>query len=397
MRIYLDHNATSPTPAVVQELLAKSAREFYGNPSSVHADGARARAALETARAQVADFLRVAAAQIVFTSGATEANNLVLRGVAERFAMGEEKSRAHFVTTRAEHPSLLVPLAQLATQGFSVTQIGVDCNGRIDLGELEVALRAETKLVTLLWANNETGVVQDLPTIAELVKARGILLHVDAVQAAGKFDLKLEHWPWDFLSFSGHKLGAAMGIGCLVMRPGVEIAPQLLGGTQERRRRAGTENLFGAISFGAACERLRRAQEREAAEWHMLREKLWQGIHTQITDVQRNGLLEETLCNTLSVTFIGVDSAVLLEALDLEGVAASAGSACASGSSEPSHVLQAMGRSVEDARATLRFSLGHGVDAQQIDHVTEILPKIVARIRNSLSDFKIDHRTVSHG
>lgn len=381
----------------VQEILARSAREFYGNPSSAHADGARARAALETARAQIADFLQVATSQIVFTSGATEANNLVLHGVAEHFSTKAKRSGVHFVTTRAEHPSVLAPIAHLEAQGFLVTQIGVNENGCIDFAEFEAALRPETKLVTLLWANNETGVVQDLPKIAALVRARGILLHVDAVQAAGKFDLKLEQWPWDFLSFSGHKLGAPTGIGCLVIRAGVELLPQLRGGTQERRRRAGTENLLGAIGFGAACERLRQEQEVETRIWYALRESLWQSIHTQICDVRRNGLSHETLSNTLSVTFLGVDGSVLLEALDLEGVSASSGSACSSGSSEPSHVLRAMGRSVEEARATLRFSLGPGVDVKQIAQVGEILPKLVMRIRNSMLCHQVVLPVVSHG
>lgn len=389
MRIYLDHNATSPPLPAVRELLVKNLcmeQEAYGNPSSPHARGARARAALETARDHVAEFLGVAASGIVFTSGATEANNMAIFGAAQAWAAAHPGVAAHFVTTQAEHPSILAPLARLEAQGAQVTRIGVDCDGRIDPTQLEASLHDGTGLVSLLWANNETGVVQDLREIASIVKARGILLHLDAVQAAGKLDLALDRLPWDLISFSGHKLGGPMGIGCLVMRAGVALAPFLVGGTQERRRRAGTENLLGALGFGAACARLREAQKAEQKKWTELRERLWQGIRAKLPDAQRNGRPEQTLCNTLSVTFPGVDGAVLVEALDLEGICVSSGSACASGSSDPSHVLLAMGRSPAAARATLRLSLGPGVDAAQIERVTQVLPQLVMRIRSLVSN-----------
>ncbi len=239
-------------------------------------------------------------------------------------------------------------------------------------------------MVSLLWANNETGVIQDIEAISGVVKERGVLLHVDAVQAVGKLQVDLEALPIDLLSVSGHKIGAPMGIGCLILRDGVAFEAPLLGGTQERMRRAGTENLSGAIGLGVACEEIDRELESRIQKWSGLRDRLWQGIAAAIPEANRNGPSDAVLCNTLSVTFPGVDGAVLIEALDLEGIAVSSGSACASGSSEPSHVLLAMGRSVAEARSTLRLSLGHGVNEAQIDRVLEILPKVVARVREAV-------------
>jgi cysteine desulfurase len=375
MRIYLDHNATTPVRDEVADAVLRALRERAGNPSSAHAEGAAARAEIERARERVAELVGASAADVVFTSGATESNNLVLHGVARR--------GAHVVTSAAEHPSVEEPLAALEAGGLRVTRVPVDADGLLDPDAVAAAVAPDTVLVSILLANNETGVVQPIDAIAQRVQARGVPLHVDATQAVGKIALRLDRLAVDFVSASAHKLNGPKGAGFLVARGAAPLAPWLRGGAQERGRRGGTQNVPGIAGLGVACElalrELALRSERSAA----LRDRLWTGIEAKVPRVRRNGAPDRLLPNTLSVEFEGAAGDVLVEALDGEGVAVSAGAACASGAVHASRTLLAMGRSPAQARASLRFSVGHGNDEAQIDRVVALLPDLVARVRGS--------------
>jgi cysteine desulfurase len=379
MRIYLDHNATTPLRPEVVVAMERALRDTFGNPSSVHAEGARARAALERAREQVAALVGAKPAEVVFTAGATEANNTALQSTLRSVAA---RGR-HVVTSTAEHPSVVEPLAALEREGWSVTRLAVDREGLLDPADVEAAITPATVLVSILWANNETGVIQPVEAIARAAKARGVLVHLDATQAAGKIAVDLARVPADLVALSAHKLHGPKGIGALVVRGGLALEPWIRGGPQERRRRGGTENLPGAVGFGVACELARGDLAERAERMRGLRDRLWEGIRAKVPDVARNGSLDHVLPNTLNVRFAGAAGEVLLEALDLEGVAVSAGAACASGSVEPSHVLAAMGLSPAEARGSLRFSAGLGTREAEIDHVLSLLPELVARARQA--------------
>jgi cysteine desulfurase len=362
MRIYLDHNATTPLRPEVADAMARALRDLWGNPSSVYAEGAAARAAVERAREQVAELAGARPEEVVFTAGASEANNAVLSGV-----------RRHLVTTTAEHPSVLEPAAALEARGVRVTRLPVDADGLVDPGALREALSPDTDLVSILWANNETGVLQPLAELAAVARAGGVPLHVDATQALGKIPLDV---PVDFASASAHKLNGPKGTGCLICRRDPPVLVR--GGPQERRRRGGTENVAGIVGFGAACALARAELAARAAGAGALRDRLWQALRA-IPGIRRNGAPGRVLPNTLSVSIAGTEGDLLVQALDLEGVAVSSGAACHSGSVSPSHVLLAMGRSADEARATLRFSVGHGNDEAQIDAAAAQVRALVAR------------------
>jgi cysteine desulfurase len=379
MRIYLDHNATTPVRPEVADAMDGVLRETYGNPSSVHAEGAAAKAAIDRARERVASLLGVGAGEILFTGGATEANNTALLGVL--------RSRAdrggHVVATSVEHPSVEAPLAVLENEGWRVTRVPVDEDGCLDPDEFGDAIADDTALVTAIWANNETGVLQPLAQIAEIARERGALVHADATQAVGKVPVDLRRVPLSLLSLSAHKFGGPKGVGCLVVRGGLAFDPVLCGGPQEGRRRGGTENVAGIAGLGVACELAERELSQRMIRYARLRDRLWEGILAKIPRARRNGSAVHVLPNTLNVEFEGAAGELLLQALDLEGVAVSSGAACASGSIEPSHVLAAMGRSARAARGSLRLSVGHGVDEAQIDRVLALLPDLVERARRA--------------
>jgi cysteine desulfurase len=377
MRIYLDHNASTPVRDEVAEAMLRALHAWPGNPSSAHGEGAAARAELERARERAAALVGVTPASITFTSGATESNNAVLQGVA-RAGRGR-----HFVTSAAEHPSVEEPLAALEAEGFRATRVAVDADGLLDPDAVAAAIEPDTALVSILLANNETGVVQPLEAIAERVRARGVPLHVDATQAVGKIPVHADRIGADFLSASAHKLNGPKGAGFLVVRGDAALSPWLRGGAQERGRRGGTPNVPGAIGLGVACALAERELGARAERAAALRDRLWTGIEAKIPRVRRNGAPHALLPNTLSVEFEGAPADVLVEALDLEGVAASAGAACASGAVHPSRTLLAMGRSAAQARASLRLSVGLGNDEAQIDRVIALLPDLVARVRAS--------------
>jgi cysteine desulfurase len=357
--------------------MAAALRERWGNPSSTHAEGAAARAVLERAREQVAALLGAAPREVRFTSGATEANNTVLHGVLA-LARGR-----HVVTTTVEHPSVEEPLRALEQAGVAVTRVDVDGDGRLDPEAVGAALREDTALVSVILANNETGVLQDAPKLAEAAHARGVRLHLDATQAVGKLPLDVVALGADLLSGTAHKLNGPKGVGFLVDRTRLGLPAFVQGGPQERRRRGGTENHAGIVGLGVACALAR--EELDARMRHVagLRDALWAGLEARVPHVRRNGSAAHVLPNTLNVELPGVAGEVLLEALDLEGVAVSAGAACHSGSIEPSAVLLAMGRTPEQARASLRFSLGPSNTTAEIEQLLALLPPLVARVREA--------------
>lgn len=378
VRIYFDHNATTPVREEVALAMTALLQEQHGNPSSVHAEGAAARRILAEARAQTASLVGARPEQVIFTSGATEANNTVIRGVPVTSKRG-----LHVVTSSVEHPSVEQPLAALekAPEPVRVTRVPVDADGRLVREAFSAALADDTALVSLILANNETGVVQDIAPLAAQAHERGIPVHVDATQALGKLPLSATDLDVDWLVGSAHKLGGPKGVGFLLDRSGRDMPAAILGGAQEQGRRGGTENLPGIVGLGVACELASRELETHAARMRSLRGRLWQGIQAGVPEVRRNGHEGFVLPNTLNVEFCGAAGEVLLEALDGEGVAVSAGAACHSGSVEPSVVLMAMGRSADEARASLRFSLGHGNDEAQVDRVVALLPGLVKRVR----------------
>ena len=376
MRVYLDHNATTPLRGEVVAAMAEALRANYGNPSSIHAEGAAARGAIERARSEVAALLGVEAGEITFTAGATEANNAALLGVLAARPRGR-----HVVSTTIEHPSVEAPLCALEANGVRVTRAAVDALGRVDLAALTAAIDEETALVSVILANNETGVIQDIAKIAEAAHARGAWLHVDATQAVGKIPVDAIGLGADLLSCSAHKLNGPKGTGCLVARKHVAFAPYLLGGGQERRRRGGTENVAGIVGFGVACALARAELPARAAQLTGLRDRLWAGIEASVPRVRRNGDARSLLPNTLNVEFTETAGEVLLEALDGEGIAVSAGAACHSGAIEPSATLLAMGCTPAEARGSLRFSVGPSTTAAEIDYALALLPALVARVR----------------
>ncbi|MBW2494334.1 MAG: cysteine desulfurase [Deltaproteobacteria bacterium] len=380
MRVYLDHNATSPLRDEVVEAMLRVLRGIHGNPSSAHEEGRAARAAVDRARASVASLIGIESGDVLFTGGATEANNTALLGM-----LGARAGAAgHLVSSTVEHPSVEAPLASLERAGWRVTRVGVDSDGLLDAAQIEAAIEAETALVSILWANNETGVLQPIERIAAVVRARGIPFHVDATQAVGKIPIDLRKIPVDLLSLSAHKFNGPKGVGCLIARGDLVFESVLRGGPQERGRRGGTENVAACVGLGVACDLAQRELGERERDYAALRDRLWDGIRAKVTRVRRNGSADSVLPNTLNVEFDGAAGELLLQALDVEGIAVSSGAACHSGSIEPSKVLIAMGRSPEQARGSLRFSIGHGNDAEQIDYALSVLPDRVESARQAV-------------
>lgn len=376
-QIYLDHNATTPVLPEVLEVMLRYYREDFGNPSSVHRYGRRTRVAVDDTRDCVAEMLGAPASAIFFSSGGTEANNTILKGVAAALH-GQGR---HLVTSQIEHPAVLDTCAYLAQQGYTVTYVPVDEHGVVDPEAVREALTDETILVSIMYANNETGVIQPVADIARLVRQRGILMHTDAVQAFGKMPLRVDELGVDFLSFSGHKLYAPKGIGGWYARPGAPLHPLLHGGHQERGMRSGTEPVAGIAALGQACAIARRDMPQEWERQLELQQRLEHGICEQIPGVRIQGAEAPRLPHTTNVAFAGVEGEALLMSLDLQGVALSTGSACSSGSLEPSHVLRAMGVPGAYLYGALRCSLGRGTTLEDIEYVLEILPGIVQHAR----------------
>ncbi len=376
-RVYLDYNATAPTRAEALAASEAAARGAFGNPSSPHRAGAAARDALERAREEVASFAGTSPARIVFTSSATEANNAVLADALARATPG----RARVVVCATAHPSILEPCERLRAHGVAVTVLPVESDGRLDPARFAASLDERVQLASVQWANNETGVLQPVAELAALARERGVPFHTDAAQALGRIPVRLDELGCDFASLASHKLGGPKGIGALVCRVPESLWPLLVGGPQERGRRGGTENVPAAAGFGAACAAAARALDPETARLAALRARLEGAIRAKLEGTTVPGAEAPGLPQTLSVGFAGADGEALLMALDLAGIAVSLGSACASGSLEPSPVLLAMGVAPALARASLRFSLGHATREDEIEHVFDVLPLVVERVR----------------
>ena len=377
-RIYLDYNATTPVRPEVLEALLPYYCEQFGNPSSVHWAGRQVSGAVEKAREQVAALLNCAPAEVVFLSCGTEADNMALKGTVDAL---REKGN-HIITTTVEHPAVLETCNYLEKTGCRVTYLPVDSDGQLDLAELERAITPQTILISVMWANNETGNIYPIEQIGAIAKGRGIRFHTDAVQAVGKLEVDVQKANLDLLALSGHKLGAPKGVGVLYVRRGTRLTPFMHGGHQERNRRAGTHNVAGIVGLGKACELAMAERAATSARVRELRDRLEQGIFARVQQVKLNGHPTERLPNTLNISFAWIEGESLLLNLDMKGIAASSGSACTSGSLEPSHVLGAMCVEVTLAHSSTRFSLGPDTTAGDIDYVLEVLPPIVQRLRD---------------
>jgi len=367
-RYYFDHNATTPVSSEVLEAMVPVMTEVYGNASSIHYFGQMARQKLDEARRQVAAMLGATPDEIVFTSGGTEADNLAVFGIAQY---------GHAITTTIEHPAVLGATDQIA----SVTRVPVDGNGIVDPDAIRRALRPETKIITVMHANNELGVIQPIGEIAKIAREAGVALHSDGVQAAGKIPLNVTELGVNLYSISGHKFYAPKGAGALYVRKGTKLAPMLFGGHHERDLRAGTENVAGVVGLGRAAQWV---VDQAPVEWireAALRDRLEQGILDRVPAAHVNGGGAPRTPNTSNMRFDGIDSEALLIALDLKGFAVSSGSACSSGATEPSHVLTAIGLTRDQARSSLRFSVGRSNTIEQVDALIEAVGESVSKLR----------------
>lgn len=373
--VFLDHNATSPLAPEAAEAMAPWLGPVPANASSVHLHGQRARAAVEEARRQVAELLGADPHEVIFTSGGTESDNLALWG-----AMGWPP-RGHLVVSAVEHPAVLEPAAALEAAGVAVSRLPVDRHGRVSLEDLRDLLRADTRLVSVMAANNEVGTVQPVQELAAVAREASVLFHCDAVQAAPWLDLRPVVAAVDLLSISSHKLGGPAGIGALWVRDGIRLEPLVRGGAQQQGRRGGTEATALAVGFGAACRRTIRRGAAAAARVAGLRDRLQERLLAAIPDARAMGDPERRLPNTLHVCFPGLDGNALVARLDLDGVAVSAGAACAAGVPQPSHVLEAMGVAPAYRGGPLRLSLGYGTRAEDVERAAEIIPSAVAAVR----------------
>lgn len=378
MMIYLDYNATTPLCDAAREAMLPYLGRYFGNPSSVHAAGREARAAIDNARDKLGALLRAKPGEIIFTGGATESCNLAVLGLAR----SSSSRGGHIISNKAEHHAVLHPLEHLEQhEGFEVTWLNVSESGMVDLDQLADSIRPDTRLVSIMTANNETGVIQPMREISQICRDRGVLLHSDMVQAFGKTDVDVSLV--DVASFAAHKFYGPKGTGFLCLRAGLPIQPIMFGGAHENQRRPGTENVAGIAGMAAAAEWILRDRETEQERRAQLRDQLWRTIVDVFPDAQQNGDPARRLANTLNASFIGVDSETMLMALDLEGICASSGSACMVGSVRASHVLLAMGLPMERARSAIRLSLGKWTTAKEIADAGDALDRIAKRTKDA--------------
>lgn len=374
--VYLDNNATTMVAPEVREAIAPFFDELWGNPSSMHTFGGQVRKYVDDARAQVAALIGADPSEIVFTSCGSESNNMAIRGAVE--AIG---GHPHIITTRVEHPAVLTQCRYLEGRGYAVTELGVDSGGQIDLDQLKDAIREDTAIVSIMWANNETGVVFPIDKITEIVKNAGCVFHTDAVQAIGKLTVDVSRVPIDMLSLSGHKLHTPKGVGALYIRKGTKVNPFILGGHQESGKRAGTENVPYIVGLGKACDLAAKHINDENTIVSDLRDRLENGILDTCTDTFVNGDPKHRLPNTSNMSFEYIEGEAILLMLDQFGICASSGSACTSGSLEPSHVMRAMGVPFTAAHGSIRFSLSRYNTNEDIDRVLDNIPAIATRLR----------------
>jgi len=377
VRIYLDYNATAPPLPEVVAAVARAMSETTGNASSVHSFGQQAKAELDAARMAVAGLLGAEGSEVIFTAGGTESDNLAIRGAAEAL---EPAGRRHLITSTIEHEAVLNTFRALARRGWDTTLLPVGSSGVVDPDDLSAAMRPDTALVSIMHANNEIGTVQPVAELAAIARAQGALFHTDAVQSTGKIPVNARDLGVDLLSIAGHKFGGPKGTGALWVRRGVRLLPYLTGGRQERGRRAGTENVPALVGLGHAA-RIVAGKLAAAGDLATLRDTLEAGILANVPGTVVNGDPARRVPNTTNISFEAIEAESLLIALDLEGVAISTGSACSSGSLEPSHVLKAMGLPNARARNSLRFSLGPTTTSDEIDFIVGVLPRLVGRLR----------------
>ena len=381
--IYLDNNATTRVDPAVIEAMLPYLRDYYGNPSSMHSFGGQVGAAVQNARSQVAQLLGAEDSEIIFTSCGSESNNTAIHA-----ALAAQPNKRHIVTTEVEHPAVLNVCKHLEKKGYTVTYLSVNRQGQLDLTELEAAMTGGTALVSMMYANNETGVIFPVEQAGAIAKEYGAAFHVDAVQAVGKVPINLKTSTIDLLTLSGHKLHAPKGMGALYVRRGFRFRPLLIGGHQERGRRAGTENVPGVIGLGKAAELAQRHLQNVDQE-RRLRDLLEQGLLDTIANTEVNGHSTQRLPNTTNIGFKYIEGEAILFMLNQQGICASSGSACTSGSLEPSHVLRAMGIPYTILHGSIRFSLSRFTTEAEVVRVLEVMPEIVSRLR-ALSPFNSD-------
>ncbi len=374
--VYVDNNATTRVAPEVFEEMSPYLTEYYGNPSSMYTFAGQVGDKLKEAAVKVADFLGASPEEIVFTSCGTESDNTAIHA-----ALRSNPDKRHIITTRVEHPAVKSLCEDLSKRGIRVTFVPVDHQGRLDLDYLYDHLTDDTAVVSIMWANNESGVIFPIPEIAETLRDRGIVFHTDAVQAVGKIPIDLSTVPVDMLSLSGHKLHAPKGVGVLYIRKGTKFSPFLIGGHQEHGRRGGTENTASIIALGKACELAGEHIEEENTRVAKLRDRLENELLSRIVKSSVNGDRENRLPNTTSIGFDAVEGEAVLLLMDQLGICASSGSACTSGSLEPSHVLRAMGVPFTSAHGSIRFSLSRYNTGEDIDHIIKHLPPIIDRLR----------------
>jgi cysteine desulfurase len=376
-RIYLDYAATTPTSPEVVEAMMPYFKNKFGNPSSVHSMGEETRDAVGAARAQIAAMINCQTEEVIFTGGGTESNNFTIKGVA----FANQSKGNHIITTAIEHHAVLEPCKFLRGMGFDITVLPVGSSGLVDPADIKKAITKKTILVSVMHANNEVGTIQSIKEIGNITCESGVYFHVDAVQTFGHLLVDVANLGVDFLSASAHKLYGPKGVGMLYIKSGTSIVPLLHGGEQEEGRRAGTENVAGIVGFGKAAEIARQEMDKEAKTLTFLRDKLINGILDKVGDTYLNGHGLQRLPNNINFSFDFIEGESILMYLDAEGICASTGSACSSASSEPSHVLTAMGIPIERSRGSIRFTLGKYTTEADIEKVLEALPRIVAKLR----------------
>jgi cysteine desulfurase len=377
-QVYLDHNATTPVRKEVLEAMMPYFAEEYGNASSVYSMGQKARQAIDEAREVIGNAIGTEATDVIFTSGGTEADNFAIKGIA----MANLNKGRHVIISSIEHPAVLEPCRFIEKElGFDVTYLPVDKYGIVDLDSLKDAVRKDTILISIMYANNETGTIQPIKEIAKIARENKIYFHTDAVQTLGKLPIDVEDLGVDLCSFSGHKIYGPKGIGAIYLRKGVKITPFQHGGHHERNKRAGTENVSGIVGFAKAVEIAERDMKKNEAHLKKLTKKMWEGLSRELKEIHINGHPENRLSSTLNISFKYIEGESMVLNFDMKGIYASTGSACTSGSLEPSHVLTAMGVSPDMAQGSVRFSFGYENTEEDVDYCLAEIPPIVEKLR----------------
>lgn len=376
--IYLDHNATTPVHPEVFEAMQPCFLRIYGNASSIHQSGREAKAALETSRQTISEIMGCAASEIYFTSGGTESDNFAIKGTA----YANKTKGKHIITSPIEHHAVEFSCQFLEKEGFEITRLPVDSFGFVDPDDLKKAIRPDTILLTIMHANNETGIIQDIKSLTKIARDAGICFHTDAVQATGKIPYKISDLDVDLLTVSAHKLYGPKGVGLLFIKSGTKIDPWNEGGGHERGMRAGTENIAGIVGLAEALKIADRDMIEETEKLNSITVRFYELVREKIRDIQFNGHFEKRVPNTLNISFKAIEGEAIILSLDMKGIMVSSGSACTSGATEPSHVLKAMGGSPEMGHGSIRFSFGRSNSIDEVEYVVDILAKEVSRLRN---------------